>query len=124
MGLDHVTVRNHQSGTVQFFPGAGSRPPSVVFCPSNRRDGSPKDTLRNIQETQEFVIDVVPFRLAAAMHLSSSEVPDDESEFVLTGMTASPSTTVKPPRVAESPVSGKMEHLTCRTPEHCQHSRS
>ena len=87
-----------------FYTGAGSRPPSVVFCPSNRRDGSPKDTLRNIQETQEFVINVVPFRLAVAMNLSSSEVPEDESEFVLTGMTATLSTTVKPPRVAESPV--------------------
>ena len=87
-----------------FFTGAGSRPPSMVFCPSNRRDGSPKDTLRNIQETQEFVINVVPFRLAASMNLSAAEVPNDESEFALTGMAASPSHTVRPPRVAESPV--------------------
>ena len=44
-----------------FFTGAGSRPPSVVFCPSNRRDGSPKDTLRNIQAPGEQTSSLVGF---------------------------------------------------------------
>ena len=28
-----------------FFTGVGAKPPSIVFCPSNRRDGTPKDSL-------------------------------------------------------------------------------
>ena len=75
-----------------FFTGVGAKPPSVVFCPSNRRDGTPKDSLKNILDTGEFVINVVPFRLAEAV----------------------PSSIVKPPRVQASPVSLEctlMHHL-------------
>jgi len=88
-----------------FFTGVGAKPPSIVFCPSNRRDGTPKDSLKNILDTGEFVINVVPFRLAEAMNLSSAELPPDESEFELTGIETLPSSMVKPPRVQASPVS-------------------
>lgn len=97
-----------------FFTGVGAKPPSVVFCPSNRRDGTPKDSLRNILDTGEFVINVVPFRLAEAMNLSSAELPPDESEFELTGLETVPSSIVKPPRVQASPVNLEctlMHHL-------------
>lgn len=87
-----------------FFTGVGSRPPSLLFCPANRRDGGPKDTLKNILETQEFVVNVVPFQLAEAMNLSSSELPPDESEFELTGLHVSKSSVVKVPGVNLSPV--------------------
>lgn len=87
-----------------FFTGVGSRPPSVLFCPANRRDGSAKDTLLNILDTREFVVNVVPFRLAEAMNLSSAELPPGESEFDLTGLQISESQVVKPPGVSLSPV--------------------
>jgi flavin reductase (DIM6/NTAB) family NADH-FMN oxidoreductase RutF len=87
-----------------FFTGVGSRPPSVLFCPANRRDGSAKDTLLNILDTREFVVNVVPFRLAEAMNLSSTELPAGESEFELTGLQISESKVVKPPGVSLSPV--------------------
>ena len=58
-----------------FFTGVGARPPSVVFCPSNRRDGTPKDTLKNILDNGEFVINAVPFRFAKSMNLSSTDLP-------------------------------------------------
>ena len=96
-----------------FFSGAGSRPPSVVFCPANRRDGSSKDTLQNILETGEFVINVVPFLLAEAMNLTSAGIPSDESEFDLAGLAMAESRTVKPSRVADSPVC-----LECRLMHH------
>lgn len=97
-----------------FFTGVGAKPPSVVFCPSNRRDGTPKDSLRNILDTGEFVISVVPFRLVAAMNLSSAVLPPDESEFELTGLETVPSSIVKPPRVQASAVNLEctlMHHL-------------
>ena len=92
-----------------FFTGVGAKPPSIVFCPSNRRDGTPKDSLKNILDTDEFVINVVPFLLAEAMNLSSAELPPDESEFELTGIETAASSIVRPPRVRASPVS-----LECR----------
>ena len=98
-----------------FFTGVGSRPPSVLFCPANRRDGGFKDTLRNIVDTREFVINVVPFRLAEAMNLSSAEVPPEESEFDLTGLATAASVVVKPLGVADSPVRMEcelMQHLS------------
>lgn len=87
-----------------FFAGVGSRPPSLVFCPANRRDGRPKDTLKNIQDTGEFVVNVATARLAEAMNLSSSDLPPEESEFEQFGIRTAPSQRVRPERVAESPV--------------------
>ena len=96
-----------------FFTGVGSRPPSVLFCPANRRDGGPKDTLKNILETHEFVINVVPYRLAEAMTLSSADLPSEESEFELTGLQISESAVVKAPGVRSSPV-----RMECRLLQH------
>jgi flavin reductase (DIM6/NTAB) family NADH-FMN oxidoreductase RutF len=91
-----------------FFCGVGSAPPTVLFCPSLRAgatDGTvePKDTLRNVEETGEFVINVVSEAIAAAANASSAEVPPQVDEFVLSGLTPITSVAVRPPRVAESP---------------------
>lgn len=96
-----------------FFTGVGSRPPSVLFCPANRRDGGPKDTLKNILNTREFVINVVPFRLVEAMNLTSAELPSEESEFELTGLQVSRSVVVKSPGVSLSPV-----RIECQLMQH------
>ena len=91
-----------------FFCGVGSNPPTVLFCPSLRAgatDGTvePKDTLRNVEETSEFVINVVSDAIAAAANAASAEVPPEVDEFVLSGLTPVESVAVRPPRVAESP---------------------
>lgn len=96
-----------------FFTGVGSRPPSVLFCPSNRRDGSPKDTLKNVLETGEFVINVVSASLTEAMNQSSAELPADESEFDLTGLVPASSRVVRAPGVERSPV-----RIECRLLHH------
>ena len=85
----------------------------MLFCPANRRDGGPKDTLKNILATREFVINVVPYRLAEAMNLSSAELPSEESEFQLTGLQVSDSAVVKAPGVSSSPV-----RMECRLLQH------
>lgn len=96
-----------------FFSGVGSRPPSLVFCPANRRDGTPKDTLRNILETGEFVVNVVPFSLSEQMVQTSAELVAEESEFQLTGLETVDSKIVRPPGVRLSPV-----RLECRLWKH------
>ena len=91
-----------------FFNAFGANPPVVVFSPTLRRDGSKKDTLLNLERLGEFVVNAAVAPLADKVNLSSKEVPPDESEVTLTGLTTSPSLKVKPPRIAESPV-----HLEC-----------
>lgn len=93
-----------------FFSGVGSDPMMVLFCPANKPDGTDKDSLLNARPvveggTGEFVINVVPERLAAQAALAAEPLSHGDSEFDLTGLTPAPSTMVKPPRVAESPVS-------------------
>jgi flavin reductase (DIM6/NTAB) family NADH-FMN oxidoreductase RutF len=88
-----------------FFNVFGANPPIVVFSPTLRRDGSKKDTLRNVEATREFVINSVTASLAEKANLSSSELPSDVSEIELTRLSTLPAQRVKPPRLKESPVS-------------------
>jgi flavin reductase (DIM6/NTAB) family NADH-FMN oxidoreductase RutF len=95
-----------------FFSGVGAAPPTVLFCPA-LRDGAAaaegdsfdmrKDTLRNVEETGEFVINVVSEAIAEAANASAAEVAFDVDEFALSGLTPIPSEAVRPPRVAQSP---------------------
>ena len=95
-----------------FFAGVGSNPPTVLFCPSVRAavvDGPGlraeirKDTLRNVEETGEFVVNLVSEDLAAAANVTAAEVAPDVDEFQLAGLAQVPSESVRPLRVAGSP---------------------
>ena len=91
-----------------FYSGVGSNPPTVLFCPTLRAPASSsfdmrKDSLRNVEETGEFVVNIVSEAIAAAANASSADVPAEVDEFVLAGLTAIASDAVRPPRVAESP---------------------
>lgn len=89
-----------------FFNGVCAKPPTLLFCPTARgSDGAKKDTLRNIEATGEFVVNVVTEDTLLAMNETAGEYPPEVSEFEKAGLTPSPSVVVKPPRVLESPVS-------------------
>src|SRR5436305_12382927 len=92
-----------------FFNAFGANPPVVVFSPNWRRDGSKKDTLLNLELVPEFVLNAAVEDLAAKMNATSKELLYGQSEPEYAGLTLQPSTKVRPPRVAESPV-----HLECR----------
>jgi flavin reductase (DIM6/NTAB) family NADH-FMN oxidoreductase RutF len=95
-----------------FFNCVCVAPPLLAFAPGLRPPkragstaGEPKDTLRNIRETKEFVINVVTYDLARAMNLTSGEYDASVNEFELAQIASAPSQVVKPGRVAASPVS-------------------
>lgn len=90
-----------------FFTGVSSRPPIVAVSIVRGKDGE-KDTMRNIRQTREFVVNVVDRALSGPMSIASAAHPANVSEFDVTGLTPIPSDKVKPPRVAESPV-----HFEC-----------
>ncbi len=93
-----------------FFNMVCANPPIVVFAPMIRStDGRPKDTLNNIKENGEFVVNFVTEELAEAMNRSSQETNPDVNEFELAGVTTTESTAIKAPRVAESPI-----HFECK----------
>jgi flavin reductase (DIM6/NTAB) family NADH-FMN oxidoreductase RutF len=87
-----------------FFNVVCADPPLLGFSPA-LRNASDKDTLRNVRETKEFVINLVTCDLAEAMNLTSGDYDPSINEFDLAKVTAAPSEKVRPPRVAESPVS-------------------
>jgi len=64
-----------------------------------------KDTLRNIRDTGEFVVNLTPAPLIDAVNNSSARFAPDQSEPAHLGITMEPSEQVAPPRVADSPVS-------------------
>lgn len=87
---------------------ASVKPPLLTFSLSTRRrkEGSKKDTLRNIEFAKEFVVNVpVVESIAEAMNKSGAEYPDHVSEFQETGLTAVKADIVNAPMVQESPVS-------------------
>jgi flavin reductase (DIM6/NTAB) family NADH-FMN oxidoreductase RutF len=95
-----------------FFNAVCADPPLLAFAPGMRRpnqpeaaQGEPKDTLRNVRETKEFVVNLVTYKLAEAMNVTSGEYDASVNEFELAKVTPEPSKIVRPPRVAESPVS-------------------
>lgn len=93
-----------------FFNVVCSNPPTLLFCPMIRGvDGSPKDTLNNVRQTGEFVVNIVTEDLLKAMNDTSIEAPSEFNEFEFAGLTLSPSVTVRPPRVLESPI-----HFECK----------
>ncbi len=101
IGLDGVA----NLAPFSFFTAVCPKPPVVCFCNSIRvRDGSKKDTLRNVEDTGEFVINVVSEDFAQQMVACSGDYPPDVSEFDVSGLTPIPSDLVKPPRVKESRV--------------------
>jgi flavin reductase (DIM6/NTAB) family NADH-FMN oxidoreductase RutF len=92
-----------------FFNLFGVNPPVVVFSPTLKRDGTKKDTLLNIEATQEFVIHASTEMHADQINLSSKPLPHDQSELELVKLATVPSVKISVPRLAEAPFA-----LECR----------
>ena len=92
-----------------FFNGAGLNPPQVMFASAHQHiEGGATDTLINIEETGEFVVNMATWELREQMNATSREVERSVDEFVLAGLEKVPSVQVKPPRVKAAPI-----HLEC-----------
>ena len=93
-----------------FFTAIASNPPTIGFSPARKGpDGSLKDTLANIRETGEFVVNVVNMALVEQMNATATDFPPEVDEFKEVGLTPLPSELVKAPRVKESPI-----NMECR----------
>lgn len=88
-----------------FFTGVSWSPPVLAFSVVNRADGSKKDTLINIEETSEFVINIVSTNLLPIMESSAKPIPYGEDLLCIKGITYISSKTVKAFRIKEAKVS-------------------
>lgn len=88
-----------------FFNVFGANPPLLILAPNRAgRTGNLKDTLQNLMETFEGVINVVTYSIVGQMNVTSAPYPKGVDEFVKAGLTPIPSVKVKPPRIKESPI--------------------
>ena len=88
-----------------FFPAISANPPVICFSPMIRgSDSGRKDTLRNIEATREFVVNIVSENFVQQMNTCSGEYPPEVDEFEVSGLTPVPSDMVRPARVKEARV--------------------
>ena len=104
-----------------FFNAVAYVPPQVMFAATGPHElGGPKDSLRNVRETGEFVANLTSWELREAVNLTSTPAPHGVDEFEAAGLTKAPPKVVKPPRVAESPTNLEctlVEIVELRTPD-------
>ena len=81
-----------------------SHDPPILIIGIEERAGAPKDTVRNIRATREFVVNVVSEAIAERQNICAVDFPPGVDELKHAKLTAVPSSAVKSPRIAESPV--------------------
>lgn len=86
-----------------FYNAISSAPPYVMFAVGSKdTKGTPKDTLRNVQQVPEFVVNVASWEQREVLNQTSAEYAADINEFEKTGLTEIASRIVQPPRIAEA----------------------
>jgi len=86
-----------------FFNVLSSDPGVVALGLETNRDGTPKDTTRNIRETDQFTVNIVSMRMAEQMNICAASFENGVDELAWAGLTAMPGKNVTCPYVGESP---------------------
>ena len=86
-----------------YFNAISEQPPMVIFSGTPSVNSGHKDSLRNVIETKEFVVNIVSSALGNAMNITSGGLPYGESEFAAANLETAGCETVSVPRVAASP---------------------
>jgi flavin reductase (DIM6/NTAB) family NADH-FMN oxidoreductase RutF len=99
------------------FQNVTFSPPIVMFSANQDTKGRRKDSVRNAEETGEFVWNMATYALRDAVNISAEELPPEVDEFERAGLLKAPSRIVKAPRVAASPIQFECKYLnTLRFP--------
>jgi len=91
-----------------FFNVVGDDPPHIMFSTAHSNEHK-KDTLNNVLQTKQFVVNMVTEEIVEQMNITGQNVPHDVNEFELADLTPIVSSIIKPPRVKESPISFECE---------------
>ena len=99
------------------FTNLTFEPPYVAVSINQSHLQTRKDTTENIEQTGEFVYNMVTYDLREAMNITAAEFPADVDEFEAAGLEKAPSVLVKAPRVAASPIQFECKYVqTLRLP--------
>jgi flavin reductase (DIM6/NTAB) family NADH-FMN oxidoreductase RutF len=98
----------YNAAPFSYFTGVSIEPPLVLFA-VERRHGEKKDTLINIEQTKEFVINIVTASNVEQMNITSKDFLIKDDEIKIAGLTTTSSKFVSPPSIKESPV-----HMECK----------
>ena len=99
----------YNAAPFSFFNVFSEDPAIVVLGIGTKPNGRTKDTLKNIRDTKQFVVNMVDKSIIGAMHIASAEIPSDESEIDYAGITLADSQIINVQRIAEAPVSLECE---------------
>ena len=107
----------HNLAPYSQFQNVTFNPPIVMFSANQNTDGVRKDSVRNAEDTGQFVWNMATYALREAVNKSAEELPHGVDEFEHAGLVKLPSRKVKPMRVAGSPIQFECEYLnTLRFP--------
>ncbi len=87
-----------------YFAGISSDPPLLLISVGSKETKEKKDTWQNIEDTGEFVVNMVTKDTLEKMNITALPFDKEIDEFEKAGLTPVPSSVVKAPRVKESPV--------------------
>ena len=95
-----------------FFNGVTDDPPCIMYCPNgSHRDGGPKDSLKNVQDTGEFVFNLCNWDLREKMNLTAEHMPSNIDEMKAVRLEAAACKFINPPRVAAAPASFECRYI-------------
>jgi flavin reductase (DIM6/NTAB) family NADH-FMN oxidoreductase RutF len=107
----------HNLAPFSQFQNVTFDPPIVMFSANQNSDGARKDSVRNAEQTGEFVWNMATWAQREAVNVSAEELPHGVDEFERAGLAKLPSRRVKPMRVAGSPIQFECVYLnTLRFP--------
>ncbi len=107
----------HNLAPYSQFQNVTFNPPIVMFSANQNTVGERKDSVRNAEDTGEFVWNMATYALREAVNKSAEELPHGVDEFEHAGLVKLPSRKVKPMRVAGSPIQFECVYLnTVRFP--------
>ncbi|AMV15330.1 TPA: flavin reductase family protein [Legionella pneumophila] len=97
---------NHNLSPFSFFNIVCEEPPMVMFATTGAHNsGGAKDTLKNVEDTKEFTVNLVSYGSKEAMNITSLDFSRGISEFDMAEVDHLPSRLIQTPRVKESPIS-------------------
>jgi len=92
-----------------YFAGVSSEPPVLMISVGRKENGEKKDTWKNIEETGDFVVNIVTKELAEKMNTTSAPFEEHIDEFEKAGLTPQKAQVVKSPLVKEAPINLECE---------------
>ncbi|MFJ1269713.1 flavin reductase family protein [Legionella lytica] len=100
------TEGNHNLSPFSYFNIVCEDPPMIMFATTgSHNDGGAKDTLKNVEETKEFTVNLVSYTHKEAMNITSQDFSRETNEFEVAGIKHLPGELIKTRRVKESPIS-------------------